>query len=446
VEGNLSSYNIASGRAKSDRSSWMIAILLFSMLSEGFVVPFLGRKPNLFLFDFLLPVIFLSVVCWNALDRHYTRSSDATVLYLAVAYFFAQCASLLVNYRDVLRSLVGIKVFLFGFLTYWLVMTTIRSRQGLERVADILVFWGATVGMMLLLRFVEGWSSIIGPKADYGAKQEVALSLGRNNYLAALLVPILPVAVSGAFARRGILRLVMILAAGTMAVGLLITMSKGAIVALLVGLLCAMPLLRKNGLGVRHLLVATIILIVFIMVIPTDLIATNVEMFVYRADNPDFKRLDLWKVAWREFVHNPILGIGPNCIYIYNQQYAVDTQHTHNFILNVLADLGLAGAIPFFGILMTLIRRSYKSCLVMGSNVQSRWISIGLFAGLMATLAHGLVEPTFAGAQYSVIFWVCAALICLYDPDHASRVRGGNLASRGNSSPSAGRVTLGGVG
>jgi hypothetical protein len=34
--------------------------------------------------------------------------------------------------------------------------------------------------------------------------------------------------------------------------------------------------------------------------------------------------------------------------------------------------------------------------------------------GFLSTLAHGLVEPTFPGQQYVVIFWIFTALVYLY--------------------------------
>jgi len=205
---------------------------------------------------------------------------------------------------------------------------------------------------------------------------------------------------------------------------LLITMSKGAILSLIVGTVCATPVLYKAGVKGRHLLALLAIIAVFLFVVPTDLIAANYDMVVYRTENPDFNRLDLWRVAWKEFLHNPILGVGPYCIYIYNRQYAIDDLYTHNFILNALADLGLVGAIPFIMLLATMVRRSYKSCQGAFSDPELRWIVIGLFIGLISTLIHGLVEPTFPGREYSVIFWVCASFILLYDPRRIASLRG----------------------
>lgn len=387
------------------------------MLSEGLVIPVLGRTPNLSMFDILFPIAVTYLFTRNFLGDYCSGFPDRAVFLLALAYFLAHLLSLLVNHLDVLRSLVAIKVFAFGFLSYWILINTIRSKLALERATNTLVFWGAVLSGIVLFRFVEDWSSLIGSQAIDETKNQIGIfGWARSNYLAAILVPLLPVAVGGAVARRGIRKLMMISAVGLMAVGLLITMSRGAILSLFLGSLCALPVLRKNGLKTWHLIAFLGLAAVLFMVLPENLVAINIDMFALRLDNPDFNRLDLFRVAWQEFLRNPVLGVGPNCIYVYNQQYAIDVLYTHNFVLNVLADLGLVGAVPFFALLAILIRRSYKSCLALNCDTGLRWISLGLFVGLVSTLVHGLVEPTFPGREYSVIFWLCNALVFLHDP------------------------------
>jgi len=423
---------------KPDYGWWILVVLLCSMLFEGLVIPVFGRTPNLSLFDILLPMIVMYLVVRNFLGDCLTGFRDRTVLYLAVAYVLANMLSMMVNYRDVLRSFVAIKIFVFGFLTYWVLSATIRSRLTLERATVCLVVWGVVLGIMLLYRFVMDWSSVIGPEASYEAKDQISIyGWARSNYLAAILVPILPVATGSAVIRHGVQRLMMIVAAGVIGFGLLITMSKAAILSLVLGAICATPLFYKAGLTLRHVLTLLSIIVLFFLIVPTDLVATNYDMFVYRADNPDLNRIDLWTIAWKEFVRNPVLGVGPYCIYIYNRQYAIDDLYTHNFILNALADLGLVGALPFVLLLAALVRRSYKACVSTSSDLNSRWMSISLYVGLISTLIHGLVEPTFPGREYSVVFWVCISLIMLYDQSGVRLNQSGVPLSRVGYRPDA---------
>src|SRR6266576_86965 len=170
---------------KTDYGWWIAAVLLFSMLFEGLVIPVFGRTPNLSLFDILLPTIVMYIVVRNFLGDCFIGFRDKTVLYLAVAYVLANVLSMLVNYRDVLRGFVAIKIFLFGFLTYWVLSATIRSKVALERATACLVVWGVVIGILLLYRFVEDWSSLVGPQASYEAKDQISIyGWARSNYLA----------------------------------------------------------------------------------------------------------------------------------------------------------------------------------------------------------------------------------------------------------------------
>ena len=95
---------------KTEYGWWIVGVLLFSMLFEGLVIPVFGRTPNLSLFDILLPTIVMYLVVRNFLGDCFTGFRDRAVLYLAVAYVLANMLSMLVNYRDVLRGFVAIKL------------------------------------------------------------------------------------------------------------------------------------------------------------------------------------------------------------------------------------------------------------------------------------------------------------------------------------------------
>lgn len=405
-----------SSRVLKQDNWWLIGFLLFSLLLEGVTIPIAGRTPNLSIFDIALPLTVAYMLMQNLFGDRYWGFPDKSIFVLGLLYLFAQILSLLFNFGDILRSMVLIKISIFGFLFYWIVISRTRTRVGLTRTTDCLIMWGAVLALVLLYRFATDWASLMGPEASYEVKDEVGISIGRSNYLAALMVPILPIALAAVTATRGLRKAMPTAASLVIVAGLLITLSKGAIFALLIGALVCLPLLVKAGLRFGHLVLFLTISVLFIWVLPSDLVASNYDMVLYRFHNPEFGRPDLWMVAWREFLEHPILGVGPNCIYIYNRQYAIDVLHTHNFVLNWLAEEGLVGALPFFAMIGLLVRRAYKLCVSPSNIPEVRKISVGLFVGLVATLLHGLVEPTFQGPQYSAIFWCCAALVFLYEP------------------------------
>lgn len=386
------------------------------MIPEGMEIPVFGRTPIVSLFDITFIVLMSFLIFCSALGKFAFDFSDQRLLWLSFAFVLAQLITLLFNLKDVQRGLLAVKVFTFGYLSYLLCTSLIKRYDDLQRVILSMVVWGATVGMLLIYHYLVDWSSIVGQQASYVTKGEIGISMGRSNYLAALFVPLLPIAVSSLFSSRRLQKIIVAMCVGLIVVGLVITMSKGAFVALLGGFFFAFPLILKAGFRFKHAAICIAVLGSLLLLgelLAPDLLAFNYEMVAFRLAQPDFTRIDLWKTAWEVFLRHPLLGIGPNAIYIYNNQFVVDDLYTHNFILNSLAEMGVFGSLPFFLIVGVLMRRSYRLCVSTITDPRLKHITVGLFVGLLASLLHGLVEPTFQGQQYAVIFWTCVAIIYL---------------------------------
>jgi O-antigen ligase len=381
-------------------------ILLFALIPQGLTVSVGGRTPSVLIVDLCLISIIL-LFTWQRLFGSFRFNTPDFWLRLFVySYCFANLVSTLTSLLDVTRSIVAIKVFMFGYLAYLIVTSTVRSERGLMRSLYALTVWSGFVSVMLIYQFVTSWQIELD-KADVG------VSMGQSNYLAAMLVPLLPISISLLVSEQGLLKRTFIGVMCTVTLfGLLITMSRGALGSLLIAAVCTVPLMFKAGLRWRRLLIVIAIIAVLSLAIPTSLLTTNYELMAMRAQNPDYTRLDLWGVAWSEFLRNPALGVGPNCIYFYNELLMhVPNRHTHNFVLNNLAEVGLAGSVPFFLLIATFVRRSYRLCVDAQAERRWRVLGLGAFVGLLATLAHGMVEPTFPGPEYSIVFWTFVGII-----------------------------------
>jgi O-Antigen ligase len=404
-------YEQSAKKPNEKHRSWIVPLILFSLLSQGLAVSISGRTPHVLIFDIAL----MGILGWLGFElcvgKLKLQRSDVWITRLFIAFFLGQVVSLLLNERDVMRGAYAIKVSVFAVFSYLVICVLIKSRSDLQRATYGLVVWGAVVGLLLTISFVAGWSADLGPEASYEVKDEVGIGLGRSNYVAAILVLILPIGMSTIFSHRGLQRILLAVSSGLMSLGLLITMSKGAFLSLAVGLICSVPLMRRQGIRLRHAVIFLIITFSFFLLIPRDLVLSNLNMFVYRLATPDLDRVDLWNVAWQTFTRNPLVGVGPGAIYLYNQQFAIAVADTHNFVLQQLAELGIIGAMPFFLILGTFLRRSYRLCTRLASDDPLRFLPVGLFAGMLSTLVHGLVEPTFPGQQYAVVFWLCMGLM-----------------------------------
>jgi O-antigen ligase len=97
-------------------------------------------------------------------------------------------------------------------------------------------------------------------------------------------------------------------------------------------------------------------------------------------------RVAIWRTALEIFIHNPLLGVGPenfheSYIEYRELRYGHDYSHAHNDILNVAAESGVFALLIFlilWGVMMYYLYWGYKRCpegfqkgLILGSLLVS---------------------------------------------------------------------------
>jgi O-antigen ligase len=133
-----------------------------------------------------------------------------------------------------------------------------------------------------------------------------------------------------------------------------------------------------------------------------------------------------WRWALDVFAQHPLTGVGldnlryqPNAPYMDAAQTlrAVDAQ---NLYLNVLAELGLIGALAVFVALAGAVRRAWRGIRAESGWLDSSW-NVGVLAGLIGLLLFGLVNPVLISGQITCLL---CALVGLAGPlaGHARRI------------------------
>src|SRR5262249_15759257 len=160
---------------------------------------------------------------------------------------------------------------------------------------------------------------------------------------------LIPLAVASIFARRGKSRVYFLGSAMAMLAGLIVTMSRGAMLAMVLAAALSLPLMCKAGLRVKHVLMVAGFTAVTIFLLPSDLLTADAALIGYRWENADLGRADLMRASLQTFEENPVLGVGPGqlgraisshfIVPDYDQQYV----NAHNLVLNALAEYGFAG-------------------------------------------------------------------------------------------------------
>ncbi|MBI2427088.1 MAG: O-antigen ligase family protein [Candidatus Kerfeldbacteria bacterium] len=121
----------------------------------------------------------------------------------------------------------------------------------------------------------------------------------------------------------------------------------------------------------------------------------------------------LWQGTWNLLQARPITGAGLAGFPIVYETYKL-AKHTefllypHNILLNFWVELGLAGVVTFSWILGLFFK---KCAAVFRRGTDFSRLSVAVMGGMVALLAHGVVDVSFFKNDLAVLFWVFPLLI-----------------------------------
>ncbi len=133
-------------------------------------------------------------------------------------------------------------------------------------------------------------------------------------------------------------------------------------------------------------------------------------------------RIELWKVGWRAFVHNPVIGVGQGNMPVVMEIYQYDARGksfwerglwgraVHSVYFTILPELGLVGLL-LLGLMGRDLWRKYRQLLHFdGPRAESDAIA-SMTRGIMGGLLAFLVTGAFLSAFYYPELWAMAALL-----------------------------------
>jgi O-antigen ligase len=273
----------------------------------------------------------------------------------ASAIFAAAAAALLARRRIAVTRLEAAAVAVLAGFTIWIALSTFwggnasEAERALLYVGAVLVplvlterrsiphlLAGALAGITLVAAYGLSIYVFTSPPLDQFQGALLHQPLGYANALGIFVVIGLLIAVGlGATVRRRVVRGTVLAPCLVLVPALVLTSSRGAWVALVVGLV-ALALLRAEDLRPRVVvLVATAVI--------------GVAAVAAMHDGADFlteSRLPYWEVAWSDFREHPLLGSGAGTFGDYWLSVGAGpgfTRTAHSLYLHSLAELGPVG-------------------------------------------------------------------------------------------------------
>jgi len=289
----------------------------------------------------------------------------------------------------------------------------------------IIVIWGsALVISVFIYRYAFVFkSSFLSNIWEYKTRE------GRN-HLTWYLTFIVPMAISYLLgARRKIISLLPLL---ILVVALVYSGGRGALLSIVAGLIFIVfvKICREGGEGLSKILPLLIGLSV-IGLISITVINQFVEKPEFEtrfdANSTDLKddpRLALMEVGWKAFVSSPIYGIGVGN----SDGLLVEDpgQETHNDYLAILVSLGLIGIFLFFGILGSILIKTWPIGFKNSGEID--WPYLGVYGTFFAIA----VSLFLINAYTSTIFWIFIGLLLVgidIDGNTEKNITGDNKVS-----------------
>ena len=318
---------------------------------------------------------------------------------------------------QVARLLAGIAGFVA--LVNWA-----KSRRQLFLASLLLLAAGALIA--IIAPFIVRWNQAKGipiPNAVYESFPLLFSDAVHPNVMVSIMVMLLPLSFAYLLLsyRRGPwplatrwAQILLPLALLLMSIVLILTKSRGGYVAGAVGALTVLWYSRRRILALILTLITAGLGLWLIIGAEQQAPALVGEL----ADTGTIAfRQQIWRIASWMISDFPYTGVGMGtfnaaALHLYPLP-AVADPGAHNLYLQVGVDLGIPGLIAFASILILALYMSITSisCLASSEDQALRALAVGLFAGIVALLFHGLVDITVWGTRMSFLPWLIIGLI-----------------------------------
>lgn len=230
--------------------------------------------------------------------------------------------------------------------------------------------------------------------------QRAAATFRYPNELAAYLVLIIPLLTACAVTVRDLTeRVGYVLLTFAAASLLLLTYTRGALLGVTVALIVVLWALGGYRLGLAGL--AVILGCALALAFIPGPISSRLMTAVTGSDGWQVFRLSAWRWAGSAFLHHPLLGVGIGNISLQPGAPLVagaPEQDAENLALNVLAEMGILGALAVGACFFAAIRLALAGLRSSRGWLDRSW-NAGALAALVGVLAYGLSDPVLVSGQ-----------------------------------------------
>jgi putative inorganic carbon (HCO3(-)) transporter len=370
---------------------------------------FAALLPTTAMFLIMAVTIFSFVCRWvvRKLPKYIATPIDA----LVVLFFIVLCYSTLTSYfmKDSINVLV-VHTLMLAF--YFVLTRTINSRYKLYLLVVLLIISASLASLYGVYQYFGG-SATTEAWVDTTMFQDIQSRVGSTfsnpNILGEYLIMMIPLALSLLWYRKKLIyKGIFIAMLGLMGICMIFTFSRGAWLGLMLAMIAFFVVRDKR-------LFALFLVALFIL--PFALPPNVINRFTSIGNLQDTSssyRMSILLGSLRMAQDYWISGIGLGsqgfkAIYPKYSLAAAYAHHAHNIYIQVILEMGVAGALVFMLILFTFIRVT----LAHQSKTKDAFLStvmVAACAGIAGYLVQGLVENIWYNYRVLQTFWVVMAV------------------------------------
>ena len=319
------------------------------------------------------------------------------VLSLLIGYHFVEDAS---NHYNQLKD------HLIGLFVVYVVQMSVRDWNGVR-----MIVLATLVPLPYIAKVVWNQHNSVASNSyndDLRISGTFAL-LGANEFAAfCVTVAVVLFALLMACRVSRMWRLMLLGGIACMVVGVLYAYSRTAYISLIVGMVAVILIWR----GRFKLLLP---LILAVVVLPTVLPQSVVERFDSttveegQRDESTELRFEYWKIAWANFLRNPVVGTGYHTFH--HREINPYGRDTHNLYIRTLSEGGVIGAIVLVGLLLAVLRTAVRELRHSRSGTWRYALALGLMGAWVSMIISNLFGDRFTYYPVVAYFWAYVALV-----------------------------------
>jgi len=390
------------------RHTWMLLLLAAPSLVFGQILAFNVSADWAYEMS-LAEVLLLAAGCLLVLDLLFrplqTKIKVNQVVLALMVYLILTLLSFFEI--EVFRYYIySAKIVTFALLSYLLAYNYLDSARKIKYFLYSLAITGIILSGQIFYKFYElRFTSKIFFERNF-----IVIPTGPLALVSAILVLLVPILLATFFSfnKNDKGRIIIFLSFIVCLLGSFLTLGKGALLSLAIGLvyLLIVKIKEKRLASVLFGGLFVIILYLFFSFYFTGLFTRLGRLFV--DSSTQFRVLE-YQAAWKLIKENPWFGLGAGQqLFYYGRVLAAGYKElANNYLIQSMLDLGALGLAAMLFIIVSLAKNARRVLAQAGNSVYGV-LAAGFAASMIVALINGLVEVTIFAMSYGIIFWLLA--------------------------------------